>query len=72
MHLVTGYKTRKKDAEPTVLYCGNDRGKALGILDAKPKDSSIIRVEFRSPHRRLRKKVYEPSAKVETKKFKAK
>jgi len=64
MHLVTGYKTRDKDAVPTVLYCGSNRGKANGTLEARPKDSSLIRVEFVSFDRPLRHKVYESEAEI--------
>ena len=72
MHLVTGYKTRDRDAVPTVLYCGNNRGEAIGTLEAKPKDSSLIRVEFVSFDRPLRRKIYEPTVEKPTSKKKFK
>tara|TARA_B110000014_G_C20086262_1_gene568172 strand:+ start:175 stop:408 length:234 start_codon:yes stop_codon:yes gene_type:complete len=68
MHLVTGYKTTQKDGEPTVLYCGKNRGKAIETLEAKPKDSSLVRIEFVSFDRPLRRKIYEPKAEVKAEK----
>ena len=56
MHIVIGYDSPKGYANPQMLYCGEDRGEALGFTQTAP--AGIARVEVFSHPRPAQRKFF--------------